>query len=160
MKNAVTSFGMLQIAGAPGLHLRQLVVSAAKANNISAYSGLSETLKSLMNPSQIESTLFEIDVAHWCSTRREHSDLVLNCPVRRGNSCKYPDLLWVTKLGEFFGEAKLSNVFGQDVQLAITRLAPSPRPATMRSARGTKVSELRFSLRRVSSTPQSQLLAL
>lgn len=106
--------GFLQIPGVTSHHIRDLVVWAAKASNLALQTDVSTVLNAFQNPTQIDATFFELDVAHWCAERELHVALSLGKPLERNGTVKHPDIFWKTVLGDFYCEAKRSDVFGRD----------------------------------------------
>jgi hypothetical protein len=73
------------------------------------YSGFSSLIEGFRNPTQINATLFEVQVAAWCSTRKVTQSIEFSPQVHVGGSIKRPEFLWRTSLGDIYCECKQEN---------------------------------------------------
>jgi len=74
------------------------------------YQGFPCLLNGFRNPTQFESTRFEVAVASWCDSRRVTVSLAFSPTVSRKGRQKTPELLWETTLGDLYCECKREHL--------------------------------------------------
>lgn len=102
-----------------GSSLGRLLQLTSKLEVLQEFAGFERLISGLDNPSQVSATMFEIEVAAWCASRRCHVDLTFSPSVTKFSGIKYPDFLWRTALGDLYCECKQLNMW----QRAETRRA-------------------------------------
>jgi hypothetical protein len=95
----------------PGSSIERLIEVTAKLRLLRGYPGFEKLVASLNNPSQVYSTIFEIDVATWCMNCRNHISLSFSPAIAKRAGVKYPDFLWQTSLGDLYCECKQLNMW-------------------------------------------------
>jgi hypothetical protein len=91
--------------------LGTLLEYSLKLNRLSRFPGFVGLIHGLTNPSQVVATLFEIDVAWWCATRRVSQTLAFGPQIAIKAGSKRPDFRWDTALGRLYCECKDANDF-------------------------------------------------
>ncbi|KYF59283.1 hypothetical protein BE04_48395 [Sorangium cellulosum] len=109
-------------AGAPTYSIDDLLEITRRLLLLEGYSGFSSLVAGLKNATQVASTVFEIEAAAWCATRRAHRALQFSPPVQRNGSTKRPDFLWITDRGELWCECKQGRLFGSSDMKRLSRL--------------------------------------
>jgi hypothetical protein len=95
----------------PGSSIERLLDITAKLRLLQGCSGFERLIAGLDNPSQVDSTIFEIEVAAWCTSCRYHKGLTFSPAVVKRTGVKYPDFLWETTLGNLYCECKQLNMW-------------------------------------------------
>jgi hypothetical protein len=123
---AVYQGGLISIPlsnnGQIGVHLRTLLALTSKLVALERFPGFSKLMAGFGNPTQFNSTAFEVDVAAWCASRRLCQSVELSPEVPVGNRIKSPDLLWKTTLGDIYCECKHENLADNKAMKRIFRL--------------------------------------
>jgi len=126
----VYSGGMISGPEPKGRHSRlsssieRLLDITAVLATVEGYAGFDQLISGLANPSQIASTMFEIEVAAWCASRLHHRALAFSPRITNRAGVKYPDFLWQTALGDLYCECKQLNTWQRsETQRASSLLA-------------------------------------
>lgn len=102
--------GMVGI-GKSAHNVGHLLEYSLKLDRLSRCPGFAGLIHGLTNPSQVLATLFEIDVAWWCATRRVSQSLTFGPHIATKTGSKRPDFRWDTVLGRLYCECKEANDF-------------------------------------------------
>src|ERR1035441_8118143 len=94
-----------------GSSIERVLELTAKLESLQGFSGFGKLVSGLDNPSQISSTMFEVEVAAWCATRKAHNDISFSPPVEKRSGMKYPDFAWHATLGTLYCECKQLNTW-------------------------------------------------
>ena len=94
-----------------GSSIEHLLEITAKLRLLQDCVGFERLISGLDNPSQVGSTIFEVEVAAWCTSCHPHKGLVFSPPVPKGGGVKYPDFLWQTTIGDLYCECKQLNMW-------------------------------------------------
>jgi hypothetical protein len=86
--------------------------------------GFGTLISSLKNPSQVRSTLFEINVGVWLLGRRASRQLIISPEISRDGCPKHPDFRWLSNLADCYVECKQTKAFESDAERRV-RLANS-----------------------------------
>ena len=86
------------------------------------YQGFPCLLNGFRNPTQFESTRFEVAVASWCDSRRVTVSLAFSPTVSRKGRQKTPELLWETTLGDLYYECKREHLNESAIKRRMERL--------------------------------------
>lgn len=92
-----------------GSSIKHLLEITAKLRLLQDYVGFEKLISGLDNPSQVGSTIFEIETAAWCTACHYHIGLVFSPLVSKSTGDKYPDFLWQTTIGDLYCECKQLN---------------------------------------------------
>lgn len=97
------------------LGLQQLLEIAARLEELAEWPGFDRLVASFANRTQVRETAFEIEAAHWCSTRQCSRALSFATPVhnRRGSD-GVVDFTWSTAAGVLAVECKLVQRLGNN----------------------------------------------
>lgn len=105
--------GMLSIAGPNrtkfGFRFESLLEITGTLARLERFPGFHSLIEGLFNPTQIHATLFEVQVAAWCATRKVCQSIEFSPEVQIGESVKRPEFLWLTTLGSIYCECKQEN---------------------------------------------------
>lgn len=102
--------------------IERLLDITAGLSTLEEYAGFDQLISGLANPSQIASTIFEIEVAAWCASRKHHSALTFSPRITNRAGIKYPDFLWHTSLGDLYCECKQLNMWQRSETLRANSL--------------------------------------
>ncbi len=80
-----------------GYQIDDLLKLVGAIKHLKEYDGFSTLLCGLKNPTQIDSTIFELRVADWCRGRQVSEGLTFAPHVLVGGHTKQPEFLWHTK---------------------------------------------------------------
>jgi hypothetical protein len=92
-----------------GYHLKDLLRLAESLRRLEAYHGYARLIEGFRNPPQVQSTVFEVTVAHWCATRSVSRGLEFSPAVTAGGRRKYPEFRWHTEFGSVYCECKMAH---------------------------------------------------
>jgi hypothetical protein len=109
--------------GQAGFDIADLLTLVGSIKNLKGYEGFAVVLAGLENPTQIQSTIFEITAAEWCRSREVSVELVFNPTAFVKERVKHPDFLWRTTLGDCYCECKKANHLQNAVTARASRMA-------------------------------------
>jgi len=98
-----------------------LLTWAQRLHLLSDCVGFDTLISSLENPSQVRSTLFEVNVGVWLLGRRATRQLVISPEIRRDGRPKHPDFLWLNDLADCYVECKQTKAFESAAARRVSR---------------------------------------
>ena len=85
----------------------QIMLETTKSLRIlEKYSGFEKLILGFRNPSQVTATMFEVEVAAWCATRKITKSIEFSPEVKVNGHTKHPEFLWNTEIGSLYVECK------------------------------------------------------
>ena len=118
--------GLLSIKGPNniqfGFHFESLLRITGELTRLERFPGFQSLIEGFRNPTQVNATLFEIQVAAWCAARKLTQSIQLSPPVQIGGGIKRPEFLWHTDLGDLYCECKQENSFDNKATKRVQKL--------------------------------------
>ena len=90
--------------------IEHIVDVARSLSRLRRFEGFDRLKAGLANPSQIGATVFEIQIAEWCSDRSVTSGLEFSPEVMVRGKIKRPEIRWETRLGAIYCECKQASI--------------------------------------------------
>lgn len=108
--------------GTAGTDIMRMLRLTEMLMRLEDFEGFSELLAGFRNPTQFDSSCFEVAVADWCTKRDVTESIVLSPSVVSRGKRKHPDLLWRTTLGDLYCECKRENALDGAARRRVERL--------------------------------------
>ncbi len=105
--------GLLSIQGPNnvqfGFHFESLLEITGLLTRLERFPGFPALIEGFRNPTQVKATIFEVQVAAWCESRKVCRSIEFSPEVQIGDGIKRPEFLWQTTLGDIYCECKQEN---------------------------------------------------
>lgn len=108
--------------GHRGFDLTELLQLVSAIKRLQEYHGFDELLSGFKNPTQIESTNFELRTADWCHHRAVSQNIEFAPRIKVRGRIKRPEFVWHTTLGSCFCECKSASFLQNAAHVRLSRM--------------------------------------